>query len=164
MATDYFGYSRTSYGPGNIASSNAVLLAIDSEDVRLCQSVEVQYQRTITPAYELGSESVWFVAGRVTGSCRVNRSVGEVKLLDPYKPGSACETQTLTIAKGDGTCFMDAGTLTMANCLLESVGISVNTQDVTITDNAQWQIGTLTVGSGGGGSIQVATSTGTVTT
>lgn len=140
---DYFGYNKTCYGPGNIVSTSMVLVKIDNSPVRLAQSCNIEYKRTMEPKFELGSDSVWLIAGHSSGSCTIDRAVGDVKLLQPYKPGSACDTQTITIAKGSEDCGMEPGTVTCTNSLLVQVGVTAAIQGLSVTDNAQWAVGLL---------------------
>lgn len=97
---DYFGYNKTAKGPGNIVSSTMVLASIDGEAVRLVQDCNIQYQRNAQFQYELGSDSVWSIAGQSSGTATMTRSVGDKKLLEPYQPGGPANCRTSLWAKG----------------------------------------------------------------
>lgn len=140
---DYFGYNKTAKGPGNIVSTSMVLVAIGSNTVKLAQQVTIQYLRNITPQYEVGSDSVYMVAGQSSGSWAITRAVGESKLLKPYKPGDACATTTLTMSKGNGICGMDPGMITGSGAILQQVGVQASVGSTIVTDNASWMIGSL---------------------
>lgn len=141
---DYFGYNKTAKGPGNIVSSTMVLASIDGEAVRLVQDCNIQYQRNAQFQYELGSDSVWSIAGQSSGTATMTRSVGDKKLLEPYQPGGPCELQNITVGKGNGECGMDPGKILCSGCLLISVGFQASSGGLTVTDNANWQVGSLT--------------------
>ena len=140
---DYFGYNKTAKGPGNVVSSSMVLMSIGGTSVKLAQSVTVDYSRNITPAFEVGSDSVYMVAGQSTGTWTVQRAVGDSAILKPYKPGNACETTSLAMSKGSGSCGMDPGMLTATGCILRSVGFNAAVGSTIVTDSASWQIGSL---------------------
>lgn len=142
---DVFGYNKTAKGPGNVVSPSMVMVMIDGERVYLAQSCTINYARTVTPNYELGSDSVWMTAGHSGGSCQISRAVGDDPLISPYLPGNACATQTITVGKGDGTCGMDPGTLTCTGSVLTSVGTTLSIGGSIVSDNAAWQIGNLMI-------------------
>ena len=140
---DYFGYNKTAKGPGNIVSTSMVLVAIGGRSVKLAQQVTINYQRQVTPQYEVGSDSVYMVAGQSGGTWNITRAVGDTGLLKPYKPGNACDTTTLAMSKGNGVCGMDPGMITGTGCILQSVGVQASVGSTIVTDNAQWMVGSL---------------------
>jgi hypothetical protein len=140
---DVFGYTKTAKGPGNVVSPSMVMVMIDGERVYLAQQCTVQYQRSVSPNYELGSDSVWMTAGHSSGTVQLSRAVGDDPLVAPYLPGSACDTQTITVGKGDGACGMDPGTLTCAGCVLANVGTTLSVSGSIVSDSASWSFGNL---------------------
>ena len=140
---DYFGYNKTAKGPGNIVSTSMVLVAIGGSSVKLAQQVTINYQRQVTPQYEVGSDSVYMVAGQSGGTWAITRAVGDTGLLKPYKPGNACDTTTLAMSKGNGVCGMDPGMITGTGCILQSVGVQASVGSTIVTDQAQWMVGSL---------------------
>lgn len=141
--SDVFGYSKKAKGPGNVVSPSMVMVMIDGERVYLAQTCTVNYQRSVTPNYELGSDSVWMTAGHSSGSVAIARAVGDEPLVSLYLPGSACDTQTITVGKGDGACGMDPGTLTCSGCVLTTVGTNLSVGGSIVSDNATWSFGNL---------------------
>ena len=79
MAKDFFGYTKDAKGPGNVVSPTMVILSIDGKKLRLAQSASVSYQRQVEPTYEIGSDSVWMVAGKSSGTCEVQRAIGNAE-------------------------------------------------------------------------------------
>lgn len=140
---DYFGYKKTAKGPGNIVSTSMVLVAIGGKSVKLAQQVTIQYQRSVTPQYEVGSDSVYMVSGHSGGTWSITRAVGESGLLKLYKPGDACATTNLAMSKGNGVCGMDPGMITGTGCILQSVGVQASVGTTIVTDNATWTVGSL---------------------
>lgn len=150
MARDYYGYVKDAKGPGNVVSPTMVVVAIDGDKLRLAQSATVNYRREVQPTYELGSDSVWMVAGKTSGSCELSRAIGNAdsssgQMLQPYRPDSACDTQTIMITKGDGHCGMDPGTIYCGGCLLSNVGVTVNVGSLTLTDSASYTVGSVSL-------------------
>jgi hypothetical protein len=147
MAKDFYGYTKDAKGPGNVVSPTMVILSIDGKKLRLAQSVSVSYQRQIEPTYEIGSDSVWMVAGKSSGTCEVSRAIGNADggstggLLVPFKPGDPCTTQTLLITRGDGSCGMDPGTIYCGGCLLSSVSAQIQVGSLVVTDSANYNVG-----------------------
>lgn len=140
---DYFGYNKTAKGPGNIVSTSMVLVAIGGSTVKLAQQVTIGYERNVTPQFEVGSDSVYMVAGQSGGTWAITRAVGEAGLLKPYKPGDACSVTTLAMSKGNGVCGMDPGMITGSGCILQSVGVQASVGSTIVTDNATWRVGSL---------------------
>lgn len=140
---DYFGYNKTAKGPGNIVSTSMVLMSVGGSSVKLAQTINVNYSRNITPVFEVGSDSVYMVAGQSQGTWDVTRAVGDSAILSPYKPGDACATTSLAMSKGSGACGMDPGMLTATGCILRQVGFQANVGSTVVTDSASWQIGSL---------------------
>ena len=140
---DVFGYTKVAKGPGNIVSPSMVMVMIDGERVYLAQTCSMTYQRSVTPTYELGSDSVWMTAGHSSGPWSVSRAGGNEAMVEPYLPDNACSTQTITVGKGDGQCGMDPGTLTATGCILETVGVNLSIGTQVVTDQASWKVGNL---------------------
>lgn len=151
MAKDFFGYTKDAKGPGNVVSPTMVILSIDGEKLRLAQSVTLSYQRQVEPTYEIGSDSVWMVAGKSSGTCEVSRSIGNADngvtggLFKPFQPSDPCKTQTLMIMRGDGQCGMDPGTIYCGGCLLTNVSAQIQVGALVVTDSATYNVGTVSL-------------------
>ena len=153
MASDFFGYDKQSFDPGNIVSATMVAVSIDSGNggnLCLVQSADVQYSRNVQPTYELGSDSVWLVAGTSSGSVTLNRALGrkgsgDTSFWKAYKPTDACKSTTITIAKGDGSCGLDPGRLLCESCLITSASTNIQVGQLTVTESAQYQAGKVSI-------------------
>lgn len=145
---DYFGYDKQSYGGDSIATSPYVLINIENKEIVLAQSVRLTYRRDVTPYYEIGSASVWFVDGSPSGTFAIERAAGKkdkssASLLGFYKErlDKPCKTQNLTISgKKGGDCGAGVSTVKCEGYLQE-VGVSVTAGQHVVTDNATWLIG-----------------------
>lgn len=140
---DYFGYNKTVKGPGHVAGTNAVILKIDNNPVQLAQSCTITYQRNVNSHYELGSDNIYLTAGHSSGTCGIERMIGETSAFKPYKTG-ACSLSNITVAKGNASCSKDIGTIT-AQGLLNQVSTTINVGSFTVNDSAQYTIGNLVV-------------------
>lgn len=146
MANDFFGYNKQVYGPNDIVSYNKVIVSVGGY-LCLTQSVNVNYQRQVQPNYELGSDSVWLVAGASSGTCDISRALGrsgtanDATFWSAFKPSDACSATTIKIAQGSGTCGMSPGALTMNNAVLTNVGMQASVGNLVITESANYTIG-----------------------
>ncbi len=153
MASDYFGYDKQSFDPGNIVGATMVAVSISSgggNNLCLVQSVNVSYQRQVQPTYELGSDSVWLVAGTSSGTCGLSRALGRkgqgsTAFWETFKPEDPCKSTNITIAKGDGACGLDPGRIQCESCLLTSISSAVQVGNLTVTEDAQYQVGKVSV-------------------
>lgn len=141
---EYFGYSKNIKGPDSIGSTSAVLVKIDGSDVKLAQSVSIEYSRNISPQFELGSEDIYYTIAPASGTCTIERLVGEGSALQPFKPKDPCKAQTITIASGNPTCGSQIGTITMKG-MCQSVKFNATVGQFTVTDGATYQIGNLDI-------------------
>lgn len=144
---DFFGYDKQSKGPGNVVSAPMALLSIDAKAVWLVQNFQLSYARMVQPLYQFGNESVYMMAGNSSGTIAIDRAIGEVGLLKPYRPNDACTTQNIVISKGTAACGMDPGTVVAANSLLQEVRASGQANGLNISDGATWFAGVISVAS-----------------
>lgn len=156
MASDYFGQDKQVYDPGNIVGYNMVTVYLkNNENSNLClaQDVGVQYGRNVTPQYELGSDSVWLVAGSASGSCTITRALGRKgsegtgAFWSAFKPDDACTGTTITLTKGSGACGLDPGRLVMSNSMLQSMSSSISVGNLVITEQATYVVGKVSTSS-----------------
>lgn len=144
MANDYYGFSKEVHGPDEITSTAAVLVRVGGGQVKLAQSATVEYNRDIKPQYELGSYDVYYTVAPASGTCRIERIVGDGTVLEPFKPDDPCEPEKIFLQNKDAKCSAEFGTVTMEG-LLSKVGITANVQSFTVTDEATYEIGSLSV-------------------
>lgn len=160
---DIFGYSKTGTN-GNVASPFNVLVSIktpgDSGKIMLAQQCVIQYQRTIQPVYELGSDYVWMSMGQSQGTWQITRAVGTKPkggqggkdansdgLLVPYKNDDYCAGSTdLYMSGGTAHCGYNPGSLSSSGAILTSVGVQAAVGQLIVTDNATWTLSTLNIG------------------
>jgi hypothetical protein len=71
---DVFGYSKTTT-PGGVLSFTDVIVKVGSNDLMLCQRVDVNYERTITPVMGVGYADIWLAPMPATGRATVSRAI-----------------------------------------------------------------------------------------
>lgn len=159
---DIFGYSKTGTN-GNVASPFNVLVSVKTQDsgkIMLAQQCIINYQRTIQPVYELGSDYVWMSMGQSQGTWQITRAVGTKPkggkggkdassegLLVPYKNTDYCNGSTdLYMSGSTEHCGYDPGKLSSSGAMLTSVGVQAAVGQLIVTDNATWTLSTLNVG------------------
>lgn len=151
---DIFGYSKTTT-PGGVLSFTDVIVKVGSDDLMLCQRVDVNYERTITPVMGVGYADIWLAPQPATGRATVSRAIvltannssgQSAGLLQPYKQNSSCEMQTLTISPAGGNqCAPKSGDVTCRG-MLQSVTVQITTgQGVSVTDGATWTLADLKI-------------------
>lgn len=141
---EYFGYTKEVKGPEHVGVTSAVLVKVDGGDVKLAQSCNIKYGRQVTPHFELGSDNVYLTVGSASGTVDISRIIGVTKALEPYKGQNPCKKQTISVARGSSQCGLDIGTITMEGLLTE-VGVNIDVGQFTVTDNAQYTIGSLDI-------------------
>jgi hypothetical protein len=152
---DVFQSAPMSYG-GGFRSDLGMLETTDGITGILMQNIQVTYQRPITKIYELGNAApappggvgppaeigtnVYYVEGRPQGSLTLARILGFAASINAFyvKYGSACRAggNTMTLALNSIQCTGGVQVkLAMSYCVLTSVGVSVNAQQLVINEN-----------------------------
>lgn len=161
MAKDIFGYDNKVNSNGRVLSSSMVAVAVSegtggggSTYIALAQNVRVNYARTMTPVYEIGSDMILFSANGAQGTVNITRAVGEGlgggksgSLLSPFAPKDPCAYQTVTVRKSDkaSPCGANPGTVTSVG-MMQSVGLSIQAGNALVTDEATYNIISLSQG------------------
>lgn len=146
MANDIFGYNKQT-ATGGVMGPNFVTVTIGSaSNIHLVQTVNLTYQRTVQPVYEIGSGSVWMQPGPASGSLTLSRVVGQSGAFDPIvqPKGQPCGTVDITIS-GDGAECGGAtlGSVKCKQCMPMQVGLTVAVGTATVTDNVVYMVGSV---------------------
>ncbi len=136
---DIFGADKKVHGADKIVMSSGVKVSFD-DDVKLAQSVDLQYQRQVQPVYELGSEDIWVSLTPASGTCNMSRVVGED---DPYEfvNGDKCDGYDITLDEGESTCSKELSTVTATGCHTISCGLQAQAGQGFLTENMQAFVG-----------------------
>lgn len=138
MANDIFGYDKSkTMSATSLLPPGSIKVTIGGE-IKLAQTVDINYQREISPTYELGSENVYLVTGKSSGTMNVSRLIGSV--FENYLPKEPCAVQSITVTKSSkGVCGDGNVSLTMSG-MLQSVTFSANAGALTVTDGASYTL------------------------
>jgi hypothetical protein len=139
MATDIFSRNVT-YGGAFSADGAAVTFAGFNAGL-LVQQIQWAYQQAITRLYEVGSASVYLVAGRTQGTVKFNRVLGPVAILPDFyiQYGNVCNAAGNNITFAATTGCGDSGgggtqTIGMYHVIITSIQGGVSAQDMIITE------------------------------
>ena len=113
----------------------------------LTQNLTINYQQQIQRIYEIGTAFHFFVAGRTQGTMQVGRIMGPrpISIAFYAKFGDVCNCSTnnidLTLATGCSTVgqFIDTTSFLLSArfCVINSIAISMNAQDMLISEQLQ---------------------------
>jgi len=160
---DIFGKTEQQYG-GGFTSDLGIIQDGTTLSGLMMQSLQITYQRPITKIYDLGVQGkasfVYYVEGRPNGTMQIGRIVGFGFSMSAFygKYGNACDAKknTLSIALGSSVCATSgdpaaigaiAGnkTVTMSACVLSSVGMSVQAQQLIVNENSAMEFANMTI-------------------
>ena len=106
----------------------------------------LKYGRNVQPVFTLGSDAVWMQPGPASGQLDITRIVGADGALVGLQNVGPCETTTISISgTGSFDCGVKFGTVTCTGCMLTSVGVTASIAGLTVTDNATWMVGGVSV-------------------
>lgn len=138
---DVFGYTKDQQAGGVLSFTN-VALKVGAE-VQLVQSVNVQYQRQVTPVMAAGMATIFLCPQPPTGTLQATRAIGgTAKVASDWKTKGYCELETINIVNtGKATCG------SVPNCQLTAEGMftgytfTLNTgAGVSVTDGASYTL------------------------
>lgn len=143
MAQDVFGLNKNVYNSRYITRGSGVLISFNSKDVHLAQSCNINYQREVTPIYELGSEDIYAGSSNPAGTAEISKIISSHAFaLELFKLNDGCSAINFEVGGGD-SCGADFGIIKCPNSMLTSVGIQATAGQASVTENANLWIGTL---------------------
>lgn len=122
-----------------------VLETINGGVGMLTQQLSFNYQQQISRIYEIGTNLSFYVAGRTQGNMSIGRVIGPRPVAVAFyrKYGSVCDAATnhLDIEMATG-CRTTGGynqpySFAMKFCVIMSIGVSVQAQDMMINEQLQ---------------------------
>lgn len=151
---DMLGRFSDSYGGSFSADAARITFASDPGILGttggvglLTQQLSFNYQQQITRIYEIGTNLSFYVAGRTQGSLSVGRTLGPRKIAVAFykKYGSVCNAATnhLDIEMATGCNVVGENSaqqnysFSMKFCVIMSIGVSINAQDMMINEQLQ---------------------------
>lgn len=156
---DVFGYNRTPK-PENVFSNSGSILTfgVDGTEIgnsigELVQNWSVTYNNNITEVFELGSNKIYWVQGRPTGSGNIGRIIGlaNIKLFPDAAYDVCLGGATMNISAKAGQCetgpftSLSKANLKMGGCIVTSIGFNASVADTRINETIAWRFSTLEI-------------------
>lgn len=145
MATDVFAHTDLAWGGAFVADMGLVQDAHGLVGV-LMQGLSLQYSQNISKIYEVGRQNqkpkFYLVGGRSTGSLGAQHVVGPGVAMGQYYRtfSDVCAADqngiTLNLNSTQGGCAGGAVTYTAKYCVLASIGINTNSNDLIINHSS----------------------------
>jgi hypothetical protein len=111
---------------------------------QLVQSIQFQFQQTLSMLYEIGGFSpmqslVYYVGGRARGSAGLSRILGPAQSACSFLEGfgDVCSPKNITFNAKAGCESGSGSEYLLKSAILTSVGGSVNANDVVINESLQ---------------------------
>jgi hypothetical protein len=148
MAFDLYGREEPIFG-GAFSADSALLTFAGITGVGLItQQINFNYQQSVTRIYEVGTNFQYYIVGRSQGTAGLNRVLGPRPLAFAFYTvyGNPCNaagnTINVSMQQGCGNANDPTGTgnldtLSMVGVLLQSVGFSVQAEQMLISEQAQ---------------------------
>jgi hypothetical protein len=154
---DVYGRQNDAFG-GSFSSDGAVVtfaefgLSGQGGVGLLVQTISLNYTQQITRLFEIGSAVSYYVGGRAQGQLSLARVVGPRPVQRAFyaKYGNVCNAATNTLSirltAGCGVGGGNAGNASgysMLFCVITSLGLAFNAQDMIINEQLQLMFGAL---------------------
>jgi hypothetical protein len=153
MPQDFFGYSRTVQPNGTLVSSEFATIAIGSgKTITVVQQVQAQYQQMVTPKFEAGSPTLYWLTGQPSGTVSFSRLISSSGFFSELSGlQNACGSLISVTLGLDGIGGCSAAVSPTGNNKAKFTGAVPESIQIS------WSAGTLEVSEGA--SIRVATLT-----
>ena len=155
---DIFGYNRNPKPQGVFSSSESYLKFGDASGNTsvnnllgaLVQNWNVSYQNNVTEIFELGSDAIYWIKGRPTGSGAIARIIAFSNVqLFPNSAYDACLGGcTLEIQANPGACPnvpVQQVTLSCGGCIVTQIGFDASVADTRINEGIAFRFATMSV-------------------
>ena len=151
---DVFGYKRNPKPRGVFSTDNSRFVFGSGTDPigYLIQGWNVSYAQQVQEVLEIGSNEMYWVKGRPTGSGQINRGIAE-KGAAKFFPAEAYDLcdggATLNILARGGSCenYEQAELkLVLAGVVVTQIGFDMNVNDMRINEGIGWRFSYMQVG------------------
>lgn len=159
---DIFGYKRNGKAKGVLSKDNSFLTFGGSTEVEgfLVQNWNISYNQQVNEIFEIGSQNMYWVKGRPTGTGQLGRIIGPKGAATPdtFFPQAAydiCDGGAMIrlsavgghcASKPKGGVTFDKGiSMKMDGCVVTSYGAAQTTEDFSIHENLAWRFGYLEI-------------------
>ena len=152
MANDVFGRDVSQAGFGGAFSAAGATMVIDEIADLLVTNVTVQYQQQVNRIFDVQSDKTYYVVGRVQGNGSLGTVVGPKGAGDASleKLGNPCNRSKLLFSFTGSRCGGDGAVSSLKRArqlhdvVLQSIGFTIQAQDMVINENLGIQFGRLT--------------------
>lgn len=149
MAQDVFG--RSAEGFGGAFDSSAAMMKIDEITDLLVANVSIQYSQSTNKVFDIQEDKTYFVIGRTQGQGTLGTIVGPKGAANAgvKKLGNVCEPKEILFDFTGASCQRGGGTTTatykrrITDVILQSVGFSIQAENMLINENLGIQFGQL---------------------
>ena len=149
--SDVFGGNRE-VKTGELLTMENAALDLGEGRVALVQNIQIQYNQGVQPQFEVGSNTMYFVAGQARGSLRVDTLVGKTGFLDGFNlankavcGGIDSVALNLVDTNNCGWELSRRSTASLEAVVPESVNITISAGQLQIAQSVGFQIGKLSI-------------------
>ncbi len=140
---DIFTYNRTARSSGEVASSEFAVISMGGKQ-SLVQSVQANYGQTIETVTQIGDVNVYWMPGRAQGAVSCSKLVGSGGFLSGWRGTECGKITPMSVNVSGGRCgFTGSGSLTFDGGIIENVSISLNSQQLQISESAQIRVASM---------------------
>ncbi len=140
---DIFNYNRTQKSAGQVASSEFAVVSMGGRQ-SLVQQVTVQYGQTITPITQIGDVNIYLMAGRASGTVNCTKLVGSGGFLSGWRNRECGKITPMSVNMSGSRCgFSGRGSLSFDGGILESVQITLSSEQLQISESATIRIASM---------------------
>lgn len=149
---DIFGRDVAQAGFGGAFSAAGATMVIDEVEDLLVTNVQVQYQQQINRIFDVQNDKTYYVQGRVQGNGSLGTVVGPKGAGDTSleRLGDPCNRAKMLFDFTGSRCGADGSSSSLRrkrglhDVVLQSVGFTVQAQDMVINENLGIQFGRMT--------------------
>ena len=151
---DIFGRDISKGGFGGAFSSAGATMQVGLLSDLLVTNVQVNYQQQVNRIFDVQSDKTYYVVGRVQGNGSLGTVVGPKGAGDAAisELGDPCNKNSILFNFTGSRCGESGGSETLNrkrkvfDVVLQSVGFTVQAQDMVINENLGFQFGYMTSG------------------
>jgi len=142
MGNDIFNREATVGDPFSADDAELLFRGGDAQTM-VVQNLTINYEQTITRAWEVGSSRQYFIAGHQKGTGSIARIVGPKPIAGTFMSqyGDVCEIQSnhiTFVVKGD--CSTNGGRIKATGVVINSVQYTVRSEDMVVNETVQLMI------------------------
>jgi hypothetical protein len=147
MSQDLLGYQRTGRSLNGMASSEFAVITLAGGIVTLAQSLQADYTQQVRPAFVLGDNNIYWLAGYQEGSVQLSKLAGGRNFFEAFQAGNCGIVSAITLSLNGGRACAGSnpatGTLRFADGIIASLGVRMQAGQSEIVENATIRVATI---------------------